>query len=48
MGRDGMAAKFADCAHATLTETQVKTALETIYRMEDLASVSELLAPVVG
>jgi 2-methylcitrate dehydratase PrpD len=48
MGRDGMAAKFAECAHATLTETQVKTALETIYRVEDLASVSELLAPVIG
>ncbi len=48
MGRDGMAAKFADCAHATLTEAQVQTALETIYRVEELGSVSELLAPVVG
>ena len=48
MRREDMAAKFTDCAHATLSKERIKAALEAIYRVEQLPSVSGLLEPVVG
>lgn len=43
MSRTEMAAKFADCAHATLSQERISAALEAIYRVEELESVGELV-----
>jgi 2-methylcitrate dehydratase PrpD len=48
MGRDGMAVKFNDCASGSLSDERIRTALDTIYRVEELGSVSELVEAMVG
>ena len=47
MGRDGMAAKFTDCAQSTLSAERISAALDAIYKVEELSTVSALLEPVV-
>ena len=46
MSRQEMAAKFADCAHATLSQERITTALEAIHRVEEMGSVGELVERV--
>ena len=46
MSREDMAVKFTDCAAGTLSSRRAKSALETIYRVEELAKVDELLQTV--
>ncbi len=48
MGRDGMETKFNDCARGTLSEDRIQKALGTIYRVEELDSVSELMEAMVA
>ncbi len=47
MSRQEMAAKFADCAHAILSQERISAALEAIYRVEEMGSVGELVKRVV-
>jgi len=47
MSREEMADKFAACARTTIPREHVQAALEYIYGVEDLDSVSALLEPVV-
>jgi 2-methylcitrate dehydratase PrpD len=46
MSRQEMAAKFTDCAHATLSQERIASALEAIYRVEEMGSVGELVKRV--
>ncbi len=48
MGLDGMAAKFTDCAHGVLPDARIKTALASIYRVDEMKSVGELVKVVTG
>ena len=47
MSREELATKFTDCARATLSQERISKALEVIYRVEELPSVSALVKPVV-
>lgn len=48
MGKEGMATKFYDCTQAVLSKEQSSVALETIYRVEELSNISELVELVKG
>lgn len=47
MSREELAAKFTDCAGATLSQERIGRALEAIYRVEELPVVSEMVEPLV-
>ena len=48
MSSEELAAKFTDCARATLTPARMERALELIHGVEKLPSVSALVEPLVG
>ena len=48
MSREELASKFAECAQATLSQERISKALDLLYGVEDLPSISALVEPLVG
>ena len=47
MSREELARKFTECAQATLSQERISKALELLYGVEDLPSISALVEPLV-
>ena len=47
MSREELASKFTECAQATLSQERISKALDLLYGVEDLPSISALVEPLV-